>query len=775
MAGISQISGLVANFDVKGAVEELLAPQKAAIDALQSRQKNEQARQEALLALNDKLLQLKHKATSLSDASSFFRYTASLASNTSVPASQLLEVTGTDSVAAGTHTIVVQQLAQALRIGSSAAVQDAQGVAVADASTPLGLSGSFSINGKTVTVSAGDGLLDIARKINDLGAGVQASVLQVAAGDLRLVLTAEQTGAAGFTISGADLDPTGPLAGLQLGASGQTNAYQVLQNGQDAIVVIDGLSLSRTSNRITDALSGITLDLRGADPTTTITMTIGIDREELRARVQAFVDAYNEVAKFLNDQFRFDAEKQSNGALANEPVLTSIQASLQSMLLAELPGLASDRNSLVKIGIEPDAEGMLRINDARFSEFLNNAPEAIRDVFTATATSSNGALSFLTPGFATPSGTYQVTITQAATRAEAIGTADLSAGLAADETITITETATGRSAQLLLTAGMTRDAIVQALNQEFARSITEVRRMSAALLAGGVPATASTSFAALNAGVAAGDTITIQGTDRLGRSIHASFTITDPATTTLGDLLQAIEQAYGGGVVASIDASGRIQLAEATAGDSQMTFTLTANNEGGGALSFGTPELVAEGRGPLALEAVAVGSGVAIRSKHFGSAAGFSIAQSTNGLGIADGSYAGTDVAGSINGYAAQGRGQILTGTAGPVDGMSVRYTGTATGNVGSLQLAVGAGAALQGVLDLFANPFTGMIRHAIEASQSTAEAIQQQIDRLQEELALRRRQLLAEFARMEKAMSVFQSTGDYLMQQIQAMQKANR
>ncbi len=772
MAGLSQISGLVAKFDVKGAVEELLGPRKAEIGALRQARDEVQQRQDALRTLNARLLDLRHAAQALADASSFFSYTASLTTNSNVPASQLVEVTGTDAVNAGTHTLVVRQLAQALRLGSSAAVTTAGGAAPASDAQPLGMSGTFQVNGRTVQVNAADALRDIARKVNDLGAGVTATVVKVQAGDFRLVLTSDTTGAQGFTLSGADLDAAGPLAGLNLGGAAQANARQVLQQAQDAVVVLDGLTVSRAANRITDLLPGVTLDLRGADPNTTITMSVGVDRAAIRAKAQAFVDAYNKVADFLNEQFRFDAHTGKGGVLAGSALLTSIQGELSSALLAEVPGLAADRNSLVKIGIEPDAHGRLVINDTRFSRFLNDDPGAIRDVLAASGTSDTPALSFLTPGFATTSGSYAVNVTQAAARAEVAGTANLTAGLAQAETVQITETGTGRVASVALTAGMTRDQIVQALNDEFARTYTERHRLSQALTAAGSPATAATTFAALGAGVAAGDTIAIAGTDHAGRAVSSTFTIQNPNTTTLGDLLHAIELAFGHGVTAAIDAAGHVTITDVTAGDSRLSLTLTARNEGGGTLGFGSDVILQDGRGPLALEALPQGAGILVRTKHYGSSQGFSISQTVDGLGIPNQTVQGADVAGTIQGYPATGRGQLLTGTAGPVDGMSVRYTGAATGAAGTITVRMGTAAALAQGLDVFSNPFTGLVQHAIESEQSVSDTMQQRIQDLEHQLEMKRRELLQSFTRMEKAMAVLNAAGSYLTQQIQAMNK---
>ncbi len=778
MPVISNIPSQVAGFDTNKAIDELLAVQQFQIDQLKSKQDAQQSRQDAFSQLNQALLDLRHVATSMADSSQFFSYSATLSSsNASVPASSLLDVSGTNAVSAGSHSIIVNQVALAQRDASSAAVTDATGAAVSSDSVALGMSGSFALQGVTINVTAADSLQDIVSNINQQKAttGVTASVIKSAANDYRLVLTADQTGATGFTLSGVDLDAGGTLAGLNLGAAGQSNARQNLQPAQDARVTIDGLTVTRSSNIIADALPGVTLNLKQADPATTITMNIDVDRQALRDNVQAFVDAYNKVQDFINQQFAFDAKSGTGGVLAGESMLRNIQSTLSSSLLSSVPGVAAGKpDSLVRIGVEPDANGHLQINGSLFDNYLNNDPAAIRDLFVAHGSSSNSHLNFLIQGLDTPSGTYAVNITQAATQASVTGTADVvTTGLAAAETLTITETGSGRQATVALSAGQTQSGIVQALNSEFGKVYTESHMLGAALTTtGGAPATGSTTFAQLGLGVAAGDTITIGGTNHSGTSISATYTVLDPATDTLSGLLSAIQSAFAQQVTASLDASGHIVVTDATSGDSQLAVRLTANNEGGGTLNFGADTVTTQGRNALGVEALASGNGIQIRSRNYGAGAGFTISQSVDGLGIANQTVAGTDVAGTINGLSAIGTGQVLTGSTGNVDGMSILYTGTVTGAVGDIVLGLGVGARFDGTLDVFANPVTGLIQNAIQASQSINKSLDQQIADLQAQMEQKRTQLTQMFSRLERSLAQLKSTQTFLTNQINAANK---
>ncbi|MDQ6970047.1 MAG: flagellar filament capping protein FliD [Mariprofundus sp.] len=766
--GISSlISGQVAGIDVPAAVDGLLSLKKFEISQIQKKQDAVTVRQDALLKINTAVSSLRNTSISMADSASFFGFTASLSSSSSaVTASSLLDVSGTSGLASGQHSLVVSQVAQAERLSSSVAVKDSAGTAITSASTALNLSGSFQIAGVSVGVGVADSLNDIAANINQLNSGatatgVSASVMKVGSNDFRLILASDTTGATGFTLTGTALDAAGTLAGLQMGATGQTNALQTLQAAQDAQVSIDGLAITRSTNTITDALSGVTLSLKQADPAVTVNMTIGVDTAALQANVQSFVDAYNGLQTLINDQFKFDANTGVGGVLAGDPLLTTIQSALSTRIMQTVPGLPSDKNNLVMIGVEPDAQGVLTINPARFDTFLANDPNAIRDLFVATGTTDNNKLQFLTQGLNTPSGTYSVNVTQAATLASLTGTTDLSAGLAANDTVTITDTGSARLATINLTAGQTQASVLAALNSELSATYTEKHQLSTALTAAGSPASGSTTLSALGLGVAAGDTISITGTLRSGGTVNSSFTVLSPTTDTVSSLLTAIQSAFNQEVAATIDVNGKITVTDINSGDSQLTVGLLANNEAGGTLNLGTDVVVTEGRYAMPVQAVLSGNFIALESTSYGAGSGFTM----TGLGLTSQTAIGTDVAGTINGLSATGSGQTLRGTSGNVDFLSMLYSGTATGAVGNITLGLGIGASFDGLLDSFSNPVTGFIQGSVQSEQTTFDDLTKRIDNITRQMEQQRVTLLGQFNAMQQAISSLQNNSSFLSQ----------
>ncbi|MDQ6964840.1 MAG: flagellar filament capping protein FliD, partial [Mariprofundales bacterium] len=866
------VSNQLAGFDTVAAVKGILTPQQNEIDQLTKRQTDIVAKQDLLNAFNADLQTLRSTATAMADSASFFSYGATLSSsNSSVSASSLLAVSGTNSVSAGSHSLVVDQVAAAKRTSSSAAVQTATNTAITADTDILGLTASsFQINGATVNVTSADSLLDIKNSINQLNTGstatgVTASIVKINNSDFRLVLASDNTGAGGFSLAGSALNSGGNLANLHLGtqasstavqdstttaitssttplnisgtfevtagssgtptsitvattdslqdvatkisavagvvatvdtvgssdlrlsigidssnppvdntitigdASGTaigagktlaglqltlgsvTNVTSIVQPPLDAKVTVDGLQITRSSNSISDALSGVTLDLKQADPTTTISMNIAIDTAALQSSVQTFIDGYNTVMSFINSQYAIDPKTGTNGILASDPLLGTIQHSLVNTILQTVSGLPSDRNSLALIGIEPDSNGVLSINPALFDNFLNTNPTAIRDLFVATGTTDNNQLQFLTNGFTTPSGSYSVDITQAATRSIANSTTPPTAST---DTLTITEGA--RVATLNLGTTTNISTLINDINTEFAKTTTEQRRLDAALNGGA----ANTATTLSSLGFAVNDTITIGGTSRVGTSIKDSVFTVLSTTDTLGDLLSAIQVAFDQQVVASIDSGGHIAIADATAGDSLLGLTLTPSS----AVNLGVDTVVTEGRYAMNLQAIedpTTPGAIAIRAKSYGSSTSFSINSTTNKLGL--NSYtAGVDVSGTINGNSATGTGQLLSGTSGNIDGMGLLFTGSSP-TTATLTLGVGTAASYDGLLDTFSNNFTGLIASDIQFMQTNYDNLTTQISNLQTQMDLKRTQLTQSFSQMQQILSSLQSTGSFL------------
>jgi len=466
--------------------------------------------------------------------------------------------------------------------------------------------------------------------------------------------------------------------------------------GQDATVKIDGIAVTRSSNLIDDVISGVTIDLTRVEPGTTVNLAISRDTDSIKSSVNNFISEYNSIIEFINEQFTFDEDLESSGELAGESVLYTIKSMIQSTITSTNSLLSNGYSALSLIGITSDQKGILSLDSADFLSAINTDFNAVKRLFIAEGTTTDNEIAYINHTGDTVQGEYAVEINTVATQATVKGTSDLSSGIGAGntETITITDTLTNRAATITLDGddnADTLDNIVNAINSEFANEYTEKIVGDVQNTTDGASAYITSSDLLddiFNSGLTTDDVIQIDGTTRSGVSISNSFTIDDITTTKVQDFLSFIEDSYSNEVSATIDSTGQLVLTDDTAGDSQLSITITEP----GSLDFGTISTTGgvEGRYAMEITASASGNNLVITHNSYGSNYGFSITEANDYSGITDGAYTGVDVAGTINGEAATGSGQLLTGNT-PGDGettsiedLTIRVTSTNETLVGS-------------------------------------------------------------------------------------------
>ena len=201
-----------------------------------------------------------------------------------------------------------------------------------------------------------------------------------------------------------------------------------VQQAADAELLVGSgagqVAIRSASNTVTDALPGLTLTLKKADPTETVTITVANDTDTVEQNIQAFVDQYNSVIDYIRQQTRYNAETQEAGILLGDPSVTRIQQDLRGALLGTVPGLPAGFNGLYAVGISVSATGQLTLDSDKLTDALTNHFDDVARLFEVSGESSNAKIRFLAASGdtqASPAG-YAVQITQAATRGSLTGT-----------------------------------------------------------------------------------------------------------------------------------------------------------------------------------------------------------------------------------------------------------------------------------------------------------------------------------------------------------------
>lgn len=358
-------------FDVTSTVNQIVTNLQAVETPWKSQLTSLQNRDTALSSLGTQISTL---STDLQNLTDFQGTLASKSGSSSDPS--VLALTSASALAsAGTHTIVVQNLAQ-----TSSAATDAVGASDA-------LTGAITFrvgNGNWQTVNVGDGgtaktIAGLASAINTAGLGVRAGVLTNADGTERLTLVSQTSGAAGqITIADATNHPSSPTT-LADSASADENpmlGLAVVQAGLDARMTVDGVpDITSASNTVSNAIAGVTFQLLSTGSSSsgseTVQVVIENDTSTIESAVNQFVTDFNATMKTINTQ----EGKDSSGNA--EPLFgTAVLAQLQQGLLSALSASygSGTINSLVSLGIgaSASADGTITLNSDTLSNALNS-------------------------------------------------------------------------------------------------------------------------------------------------------------------------------------------------------------------------------------------------------------------------------------------------------------------------------------------------------------------------------------------------------------------
>ncbi|OYY73092.1 flagellar filament capping protein FliD [Sphingomonas sp. 28-63-12] len=306
--------------------------------------------------------------------------TAPTSSNTAIVKATALPAAKLSGLAV---TLEVQQLAQAQSVATAAAPSRSAGNGTGALTLTFGsgsvAAGSFVASSAApinIAITAGNDSLDqIAATINAANAGVIASVITDSSG-ARLALKSQTGATQAFTLTATEDAGNPGLAALEI-VQGKPGAL-FGTDAQDAIVAVDGIPVTRSSNSISDLVDGVKLDLVGAAPGTKVALGSTAPTEQLRSSINDLVAAFNSLHNVVKTQT--DA---TSGALANDPNARALEQSLRRFPLTQLatPTIAGAPSTLSEIGISTNRDGTLSVNADQLTAALTKYPDAVEALF----------------------------------------------------------------------------------------------------------------------------------------------------------------------------------------------------------------------------------------------------------------------------------------------------------------------------------------------------------------------------------------------------------
>ena len=545
------------NIDVNGLVMQLVAAERAPLTAMRATQTGFESKISAFGKIRSSLSSLGDAVARLDSGNTYNAMRADVADATVAGAS------GAAGAAPGTYSIEVRELAQSQKLAStrytaSNAVVGGGAMSIEFGSYDSGAN-VFTANpakaSLAVTIASGGTLEGVRDAINlasaNAGAGVRASIINDGVG-YRLSVSSAATGVAnGLRISvadgdGGDSDTTGlsALAYNPAGAVGTGKNLIETSAAKDALLTIDGVAITKSSNTVSDAIAGVTLALKKTNTGSPTSLVVARDDSAIRGALDGVVKAYNSFNTTTHDLTFYDASNRTAGTLQGDAAVRSIQSQVRAAILGGGAGLSA-------VGLSLQRDGSLALDSAKFSAAAADPAFDFEALFGATGRSDDARVRFSGASSTLAPGDYAVAVSALAASGRLAGAA------AANTTIT-----TGVNDSLSIGVdGTATTATLAAGSYSPATLATELQtrlNTSTALLAAGKSVTVSQSGGVLGVtsnSVGSASTVTAAG----GNAAADLFGLT-PASTGGSDVAGAVNGETATGSGTSLVSTGGLRL-----------------------------------------------------------------------------------------------------------------------------------------------------------------------------------------------------------------------
>lgn len=228
-----------------------------------------------------------------------------------------------------------------------------------------------------ITIPAGATLADAASAINASGSGVTAYVAQTGAG-AKLVLKGAEGAANGFVLEAQEAAGDPGLAALAWEPAAGDPA-RLATSATNAAFSIDGVAMTSTSNRIDDAVPGLSITLTGSNAGAPTQITFADASASIASVMQDLTSALNEIAGELAT-----LTKPPSGELARDSGAIALKRALSSLAGTVVMPNAPDGapRTLADLGLSTQRDGTFMLDGKRLSATLATAPKAAAAMFT---------------------------------------------------------------------------------------------------------------------------------------------------------------------------------------------------------------------------------------------------------------------------------------------------------------------------------------------------------------------------------------------------------
>lgn len=427
--GIST-AGVGSGLDIESIVSSLMAVEQKPLTLINTQKTAYESKLSAYGTMKSALTSFQTAVSALSTSAKFNAQTATSA-NTAV-----FTATANGNATVGDYAITVSQLAKSQKIAMDGLpnTTDVVGTgtltisfgmytpAVVSPATPASFTPNADKTDLNITIdSSNNTLAGVRDAINAANGSVSATIVNDGTSN-RLVITSKDTGEVNslkITVADDDGNSTNAsglsrLAYDPLAAVGAGKNMTQMQEAKNAILDIDGIPVVKSSNTITNAIDGITLNLLKTSESLPVSLAVATDQAKIKESVTAFVDAYNKINDTMRTLTKYDESGKSSGKLLGDATARSVISKIKAVITQTVDTGGSIK-SLTDIGVSFQRDGKLALDANKLSTAVTEHFSEIATLFSTSAKATDPQVSFVGSTRNTKAGTYAVNVSQLGT------------------------------------------------------------------------------------------------------------------------------------------------------------------------------------------------------------------------------------------------------------------------------------------------------------------------------------------------------------------------
>ena len=160
----------------------------------------------------------------------------------------------------------------------------------------------------------------------------------------------------------------------------QANKMTEISAAQDAVIEVDGMEVTRSSNTFSDVIPGVELKLAAVhdqDEDDSTTITIKEDSSGIAGTINAFVTAYNKFVELSGSVQYSNVDAEITAALSGDATMRMLDQQLRGAITGNYGD--GGLNVLSQFGITTNREtGLLEVDKTKLDEAISASPDDVK-------------------------------------------------------------------------------------------------------------------------------------------------------------------------------------------------------------------------------------------------------------------------------------------------------------------------------------------------------------------------------------------------------------